>query len=106
MTYTGTASVLSSGDYEAEVHFDLAPYNTESDIDMGQFFSAAKGVTVNGEVGLNGDLSVDKKGIKSSLKVNVMNTNLTMGIPLMSTGPTEALMQRAGPRLRPLLVLQ
>ena len=78
INFTGKAGRFSSDDYEAEIHFELKDYKTVSDIDLGQFVSMAKGVTFNGEFGLNGDLTFDGTGIKSSLNANLNNANLML----------------------------
>ena len=78
INFTGKAGRFSSDDYEAEIHFKLKDYKTVSDIDLEQFIPLAKGVTFNGEFGLNGDLTFDGTGIKSSLNANLNNANLML----------------------------
>jgi len=78
VSLTGKAEILSSNDYYAKIHFKLKDYKTVSDIDLEQFIPLAKGVTFNGEFGLNGDLTFDGTGIKSSLNANLNNANLML----------------------------
>jgi hypothetical protein len=78
LNFTGETGMLSSIDYEAGIHFELNRYKTVSDIDLEQFILSAKDVTFNGEFGLNGDLTFDNTGIKSSLNVNIYNANLML----------------------------
>jgi len=78
VSLTGKAEILSSNDYDAKIHFKLKDYKTVSDIDLGQFVPSAKGVTFNGEFALNGDLTFDNTGIKSSLNVKLNNANLML----------------------------
>jgi len=78
LNFTGKAGMLSSIDYKAEIHFKLKDYKTISDIDLEQFIPLAQGVTFNGAFGLNGDLTFDNTGIKSSLNVNIYNANLML----------------------------
>jgi hypothetical protein len=76
LNFLGKFGMLSSNDYEAGIHFELNQYKTASDIDLGQFFPSAKGMTFNGEFGLNGDLTFDNTGMKSSLNANLNNANV------------------------------
>ena len=76
--FTGKAEILSSNDYDAKIHFELKDYKTVSDIDLEQFIPSAKGVIFNGEFALNGDLTFDNTGIKSSLNVKLNNANLML----------------------------
>lgn len=76
LNFSGKLGMLSSNDYEAGIHFELNQYKTASDIDLGQFFPSAKGMTFNGEFGLNCDLTFNNPGIKSSLNANLNNANV------------------------------
>jgi len=78
INFTGKAGRFSSDDYEAGIHFEIKNYKTVSDIDLGKFVPMVKGVNFNGEFGLNGDLTFDNTGIKSSLNVKLNNTNLML----------------------------
>jgi hypothetical protein len=78
LNFSGNAGTFSSDDYEAGIHFEIKNYKTISDIDLGKFVPMAKGVTFNGEFALNGDLTFDGTGIKSSLNANLNNANLML----------------------------
>jgi hypothetical protein len=78
INFTGKAGMLSSNDYGVGIHFELKDYKTVSDVDLGQFVPSANGVTFNGEFGLNGDLTFDNTGIKSSLNVHLNNATLML----------------------------
>ena len=78
LNFSGKAGTFSSDDYEAGIHFEIKNYKTVSDIDLGKFVPMAKGVTFNGKFSLNGDLTFDGTGIKSSLNVNLNNANLML----------------------------
>ncbi|MGD2150572.1 MAG: YdbH domain-containing protein [Desulfobacterales bacterium] len=76
INFTGNADMLSSNHYGAGIHFELKNYKTLSDIDLGQFVPSANGVTFNGELGLNGNLTFDHTGMNSSLNAHVNNATL------------------------------
>lgn len=76
--FTGNAEMSSATHYAVGIHFELKDYETVSDIDLGQFVPSAKGVTFNGDFGLNGDLIFDETGIKSSLNARLNNANLML----------------------------
>ncbi|MGD9384867.1 MAG: YdbH domain-containing protein, partial [Desulfobacterales bacterium] len=78
INFTGNAGISASKQAIAGIHFELKDYKTVSDIDLGRFVPSAKGVTFNGELGLNGDLTFDKTGIKSSLNAKLNNANLML----------------------------
>jgi len=78
INFTGKTGRVSSDDYEGGMHFEIKNYKTVSDIDLGKFVPMAKGVTFNGEFGLNGDLTFDNTGIKGSLNVKLNNANLML----------------------------
>jgi len=78
LDFTGNAGILLPKDYKAEFHFKLNNYKTASDIDLGQFLPSAKGVTLNGEFGLNGALTFDATGMKGTLNAILNNANLML----------------------------
>jgi len=78
MNFTGNAGILSPKGCEAGIHFELNPYRTESDLDLEQFIPSAKGVTFNGEFGLNGDWTFDNTGMKSRLNATLNHANLML----------------------------
>jgi hypothetical protein len=107
INFTGNVGMLSSNHYGAGIHFELKDYKTRSDIDLGQFFASAKGVTFNGELGLNGDFAFDHRGMKSSLNARVNNATLMFkekkaaihGIQT-SLSLTDVLQMRSAPEQR------
>ena len=65
--FKGDMKLLDLTDPQTNVHFQLATSNTKTDIDLGTFFPAATGVTINGNLAFDGDLSVGKHGINGML---------------------------------------
>lgn len=77
LNFTGNAGVSSQNGYEAGIHFQTGHYKTSADIDLGQFYASAKGVTFNGEVGVEGDIFLNRAGITSPMRIRLKNANVT-----------------------------
>ncbi|MBW1840671.1 MAG: YdbH domain-containing protein [Deltaproteobacteria bacterium] len=76
LDFSGDAGISSSRGYRARIHFEMNPYRTKTDIDLGQFHPSLNGVTINGEFGIKGDLNFDPIGKKGALRVNINNANI------------------------------
>lgn len=76
--FSGNTKILSRNDYEAGIHFQTSHYKTSTDIDLGQFFSSAKGTTFNGEAEIEGDIFFDRTGIKSPTRIRLNNTTVAL----------------------------
>ena len=76
--FTGNTNFLSGSGYEAGIHFQTGHYKTPADIDLGQFFSFAKGATFNGEAEIEGDISVNSTGIKSPTRIRLNNATVVL----------------------------
>jgi hypothetical protein len=76
--FRGNTKLLDPTGPEISVHFQLADSNADTDIDLGRFFPAATGVTINGNLALDGDLAVGKHGISGAL-----NSELNRGRVLL-----------------------
>ena len=74
----GNAKVLSRHVYEAEIHFQSGHYKTSADIDLGQFFSSAKGTTFNGEAEIEGNIFFNSAGIKSPTRIRLKNAAVAL----------------------------
>ena len=65
--FRGDAKLLDPTDPEINVHFQLANSNAKTDINLGTFFPAATGVTINGNLAFDGNIAVGKHGINGAL---------------------------------------
>jgi hypothetical protein len=77
--FRGNTKLLDPTDPETNVHFQLATSNAKTDIDLGAFFPAAAGVTINGNLVFDGDIAVGKHGISGAL-----NSKLNRGRVLLA----------------------
>jgi len=74
----GSTKILSRNDYEAGIHFQTGHYKTSADIDLGKFFSVAKGATFNGETEIEGDIIFNRTGIKSPARIRLNNATVAL----------------------------
>ncbi len=76
--FTGNTKILSRNDYEAGIHFQTGHYKPSADIDLGKFFSFAKGATFNGEAEIEGDIFLNRTGIKSPTRIRLNNAAVAL----------------------------
>lgn len=75
---SGNTKILSPNEYEAGIHFQTGHYKTQADIDLGNFFSSAKGTTFNGEVEIEGDILFNRTGIESPTRIRLNDATLAL----------------------------
>jgi hypothetical protein len=68
LKFNGGAQFFDTNDPKANVHFQLAAPYVKTDIDLGRFLPAAKGVIVSGKVSLDGDMELGNLGLSGTLK--------------------------------------
>lgn len=75
----GNTKILYPNDYEVGIHFKTGHYKTRADIDLGQFFSWAKGAAFNGGAEIEGDIFFNKCGIiKSPTRIHLNDASMTL----------------------------
>jgi len=68
LKFIGDTQFFDTNDPKANVQFQLAAPSVETDIELGRFLPAAKGVIVGGKVSLDGDIEFGYRGLSGSLK--------------------------------------
>ena len=104
-TFTGTSGYSLVHGFKAAMDFNLPPYKTPSEINLGKFLPSLKGVIFSGELALDGDWVYGNTGMQSSLRSQLNNAKIILkeedltieGLNLAFHMP-EAFAMRTAPR--------
>jgi hypothetical protein len=71
LMFSGDTKIFDTQNPATNVHFKLAPPLAAIDMDVGKFLPQVSGVLFSGNLSMEGDLVIDKKGSRGSLNSNL-----------------------------------
>jgi hypothetical protein len=71
LMFSGGTKIFGTQNPATNVHFQLAPAQAAIDIDVGKFLPQATGILVSGNLSMEGDLVIDKKGLRGTLDASL-----------------------------------
>jgi hypothetical protein len=74
MAFNGDTKIFNTHNPETRAHFQLAPPQVQTKIDLGKFSPSARGIIYDGNLSIKGDVIFGKQGLAGS-----MHTQLTKG---------------------------
>jgi hypothetical protein len=78
LNFRGKSAISSSNRLDARVDFDILPYRSPADIDLGRFIPSAKGAVFNAKLNLKGGLVSDNSGLTGSLDLKLQDGHVRL----------------------------
>ncbi len=75
---SGKLNLSSSTDYQAEIDFQASRYQTGDAIDITRFLSQAKGFTFNGDLHINGGLTILPSSVSGRLRSEIKDARIEL----------------------------
>jgi len=101
---SGNAGLSPSGEFESKIDFQLKHKKGPKNIDLGRILPKTKGITANGDLVLNGNLTANRKGLTGTLEAQLDHGKILLkgkGIAIegiqVAFGLQDLLKLRSGP---------